>query len=145
MYKMEDILAELNKGTDPEALAQSFTDALNSAISEKQAADEAAAKAAAAADAKEVARNARIADAWDVADPLNAFLVEHYPELAKSPVSAEEVVDLFDSVVELNHTLGMLKLTSFPFQKKEKCEEKKVCRKSMSNDELIKKFVDSLF
>ena len=144
MYSVDDIMKRLNAGEDAEDIAQEFTDALNSALNEKKAADEAAAKAAAAADAMEVARNARVADAWDVADPLNAFLAEHYPELAKSPISAEEIVDLFDSVVELNHSLGMLKLSTFPFQKKD--ESKKICKKSgISNDEVIRKFIDNLF
>ena len=145
MYSVDDIMKRLKAGEDAEKIAQEFTDALNGAIEQKSAEDKAAAAAKAKEDAAEVARRARIADAWDVVDPLNVWLKEYYPELAKNEVKPEELVDLFDSVVELNHTLGMLKLSTFPFQNKEKTEEKKVCRKGASNDELIKKFVDSLF
>lgn len=41
MFNMEDILARLQNGEDPEAIAEEFTDALNGAI-DKQREDEAA-------------------------------------------------------------------------------------------------------
>ena len=81
MVNQNDIFTALQNGEDPEAIANSFTDALNAAIKQKAEAD---AKAAEAAKAKQKAENARqekLDFAASIIEDIMDFLEEFYPDV----------------------------------------------------------------
>ena len=81
MINQNDIFTALQNGEDPEAIANSFTDALNAAIKQKAEAD---AKAAEAAKAKQKAENARqekLDFAASIIEDIMDFLEEFYPDV----------------------------------------------------------------
>ena len=81
MINQNDIFTALQNGEDPEAIANSFTDALNAAIKQKAEAD---AKAAEAAKAKQKAENARqekLDFAAGIIEDIMDFLEEFYPDV----------------------------------------------------------------
>ena len=95
MYKMEDILAQLNSGMSATDIATNFTEALNGAI-----------KAQETAQAKKVQEQEKLADAQKVADTINEFVAKHYPEVGNSKIlDGQTIVDMYDA------TIGMV--TSF--------------------------------
>ena len=67
MYKMEDILAQLNSGMSATDIASSFTEALNGAI-----------KAQETAQAEKAQKQEKLADAQKIADAMNAFAAKYY-------------------------------------------------------------------
>ena len=102
MVNQNDIFTALQNGEDPEAIANSFTDALNAAIKQKAEAD---AKAAEAAKAKQKAENARqekLDFAASLIEDIMDFLEEFYPDvydedMREAATSHPEVlVDAFD-------------------------------------------------
>ena len=102
MINQNDIFTALQNGEDPEAIANSFTDALNAAIKQKAEAD---AKAAEAAKAKQKAENARqekLDFAASLIEDIMDFLEEFYPDvydedMREAATSHPEVlVDAFD-------------------------------------------------
>ena len=81
MINQNDIFTALQNGEDPQALANSFADALNAAIKQKAEAD---AKAAEAAKAKQKAENARqekLDFAASIIEDIMDFLEEFYPDV----------------------------------------------------------------
>ena len=91
MYKMEDILAQLNSGMSATDIASSFTEALNGAI-----------KAQETAQAEAVQKQEKLADAQKIADMLNEFVAKHYPEVGESNlVNGQTVIDLYDTATSL--------------------------------------------
>ena len=81
MINQNDIFTALQNGEDPEAIANSFTDALNAAIKQKADAD---AKAAEEAKAKQKAENARqekLDFAASIIEDIMDFLEEFYPDV----------------------------------------------------------------
>ena len=81
MVNQNDIFTALQNGEDPEAIANSFTDALNAAIKQKAEAD---AKAAEEAKVKQKAENARqekLDFAASIIEDIMDFLEEFYPDV----------------------------------------------------------------
>ena len=81
MINQNDIFTALQNGEDPQALANSFADALNAAIKQKAEAD---AKAAEEAKAKQKAENARqekLDCAAGIIEDIMDFLEEFYPDV----------------------------------------------------------------
>ena len=74
MYNQKDILAALQNGEDPQAIANAFADALNAAVKEKAEADKKAAEATKAAERK-------VACMEKMLNELIDFLEEFYPEI----------------------------------------------------------------
>lgn len=102
MVNQNDIFTALQNGEDPEAIANSFTDALNAAIKQKAEAD---AKAAEAAKAKQKAENARqekLDFAAGIIEDIMDFLEEFYPDIYDEDMREaatshpEMLVDAFD-------------------------------------------------
>ena len=103
MVNQNDIFTALQNGEDPQALANSFADALNAAIKQKTEAD---AKAAEEAKAKQKAENARqekLDFAASIIEDIMDFLEEFYPDvydedMRNAATSHPEVlVDAFDN------------------------------------------------
>ena len=103
MVNQNDIFTALQNGEDPQALANSFADALNAAIKQKAEAD---AKAAEEAKAKQKAENARqekLDFAASIIEDIMDFLEEFYPDvydedMRNAATSHPEVlVDAFDN------------------------------------------------
>ena len=110
MINQNDIFTALQNGEDPQALANSFADALNAAIKQKAEAD---AKAAEAAKAKQKAENARqekLDFAASIIEDIMDFLEEFYPDVYDEDMREaatshpELLVNAFDQAeVEIKH------------------------------------------
>ena len=103
MVNQNDIFTALQNGEDPQALANSFADALNAAIKQKAEAD---AKAAEEAKAKQKAENVRqekLASAARLIEDIMDFLEEFYPDIYDEDMRnvatshPEMLVDAFDN------------------------------------------------
>jgi uncharacterized protein YlxW (UPF0749 family) len=91
MYKMEDILAQLNSGMSATDIATNFTEALNGAI-----------KAQETAQAEKAQKQEKLADAQKVADAINEFVAKYYPEVKDTKLAdAQAIVDLYDATIDL--------------------------------------------
>ena len=97
MINKNDILAALQSGTDPEAIAQNFADTLNAAIAEKAKQEEEARQAKAAAQEK-------VDYMAEILAMLNHFIKEFYPEVydeaLSEKVSAADIVAAFDQAYD---------------------------------------------
>ena len=90
MFNMEDILARLQNGETPEAIADSFTNALNGAVQEQAKQDAARQK-----------ENEKLADAQAIVDMTCDFLDKWYPEVGTcgQVVDAADVLEVLDQVI----------------------------------------------
>lgn len=94
MYNMEELLAQLQGGQSADAIAKSFTDALNAAIAEQ-------ARAQAEADK----RQDKIEWLQDILEETVAFIKEYYPEVLSDEnvtvetAEVEELVDMLDETI----------------------------------------------
>ena len=97
MINKNDILAALQSGTDPEAIAQNFADTLNAAIAEKAKQEEEARQAKAAAQEK-------VDYMAEILAMLNHFIKEFYPDIYDEKfaekVDAVDIVAAFDQAYE---------------------------------------------
>ena len=89
MFNMEDILARLQNGEDPEAIAEEFTDALNGAI-DKQREDEAAEKEQHELDIYLSAAS----------ETLKAYVEKKYPEVDKALLNKLTAEDYLAELIE---------------------------------------------
>lgn len=93
MYNQKDILAALQNGEDPQAIANAFTEALNAAVKEKAKADEKERKLTKAAEKK-------VACMEHILNELADFFEEFYPEIYDSElrnlISAADIVKAMD-------------------------------------------------
>lgn len=116
-YTPESILAALENGKTSDELANEFTEALNNALElqekkekEKAAAEEARrkadeARAKAEAD-KARKRKQQETDTEDLTEHFRSYMEEYYPNVElKGDFSAAKVIELFDSLVDLNKAL----------------------------------------
>ena len=81
MVNQNDIFTALQNGEDPEAIANSFADALNAAIKQKAEADEKAAEEAKAKQKAENARQEKLDFAASLIEDIMDFLEEFYPDI----------------------------------------------------------------
>lgn len=129
MVKQEEIFKMLQEGADAETLAQQFTDALNGAIAEKNAAD---AKKNAQATQKVAKMQAIINESFD-------FIDEYYPDMKvpkemREEITAEAVIDAMDQAAEeIKQLVSFTKtLKNDPFF--QKVMEDKTTRNKLSRD-----------
>ena len=81
MINQNDIFTALQNGEDPEAIANSFTDALNAAIKQKADADVKAAEEAKAKQKAENVRQEKLDFAASIIEDIMDFLEEFYPDV----------------------------------------------------------------
>ena len=102
MVNQNDIFTALQNGEDPQALANSFADALNAAIKQKAEADAKAAEEAKAKQKVENVRQEKLDFAASLIEDIMDFLEEFYPDvydedMREAATSHPEVlVDAFD-------------------------------------------------
>ena len=99
MYNVNDILARIQKGENPETIAHEFAKSINDAVAlDKKQKAEAAAKAAAAQKEKELA-----ALATSIAADMTKYIKLSSPEAAKlmdNDISAEDVKLTLDTSIK---------------------------------------------
>lgn len=100
MYTTDEILKMLNDGQDPEAIAKTFTDALNDALKAKKAADEEKEKA-------EKLAATKLKDAETLADHFNAFVDIYYPTIADNN-TGEQIIKALDSIAKTSEQLDKI-------------------------------------
>lgn len=93
-----DILARLKKGESIDDIASEITKAMNEAEKEFKA------------------QSLKKSSAEKVANAVNGFLYDYYPDMAE-PFTAEEIIELFDSLDNIYTSIGELMK---PVQKEEK-------------------------
>ena len=138
MVNQNDILAALQGGADPEAIAQNFADALNAAIAEKAKQEEEAKQAKAA-------HQEKVDYMAEMLAMLNHFLKEFYPDVYDEEivekVSAADIVAAFDEAYDevkrmqpmLDDLQNMLhKLEVDPVVKEFKIKEKSILKPSIA-------------
>ena len=81
MVNQNDIFTALQNGEDPQALANSFADALNAAIKQKAEADAKAAEEAKAKQKAESIRQDKLDFAASIIEDIMDFLEEFYPDV----------------------------------------------------------------
>ena len=90
MYTVNDILARLQNGESADAIAQSFTDALNGAIQKQQEAKAAAAKR----------HEDKVAALTNIIDDVIDFIEEFYPDMIPNGVNLEFNAEDIEGVIE---------------------------------------------
>lgn len=141
MVNQNDILAALQGGADPEAIAQNFADALNAAIAEKAKQEEEAKQAKAAAETHQE----KVDYMAEILAMLNHFIKEFYPEVydeaLAEKVSAADIVAAFDEAYDevkrmqpvLDDLQNLLhKLDADPVVKEFKIKEKSILKPSIA-------------
>lgn len=100
MVNQNDILAALQGGADPEAIAQNFADMLNAAIAEKAKQEEEARQAKAAAETHQE----KVDYMAEMLAMLNHFMKEFYPDIydedIAEQVDAADIVAAFDEAYD---------------------------------------------
>lgn len=100
MVNQNDILAALQGGADPEAIAQNFADMLNAAIAEKAKQEEEARQAKAAAETHQE----KVDYMAEMLAMLNHFIKEFYPDIyaedIAEKVDAADIVAAFDEAYD---------------------------------------------
>lgn len=102
MVNQNDIFTALQNGEDPQALANSFADALNAAIKQKAEADAKAAEEAKAKQKTESIRQDKLDFAAGIIEDVMDFLEEFYPDIYDEDLRKaatehpEMLVDAFD-------------------------------------------------
>lgn len=122
MFNMEDILARLLDGEDPEAIAEEFTDALNGAI-DKQREDEAANK-------EKEELNTYLSAA---SEALKLYVEKKYPEVDRALLAKltdeDSLAELIEGlVVALDALSPLLDVFAEMEEEKDKEEEKPVIK-----------------
>lgn len=105
-FSTEEILAALQNGTDPDAIAKAFTDALNGAVKQKQEAD--------AANKKD---SERVAALKEIFDKSAEFIKDFYPDMYREEIFAEidikdidrAIAEAYDEVKQMSPLFDALK------------------------------------
>ena len=103
MINQNDILAALQGGADPEAIAQNFADALNAAIAEKAKQEEEALLAKATAET----HKEKVDYMSEMLAMLNHFIKEFYPDIYDEKVT--EKIDAVDIVAAFDQAYDEVK------------------------------------
>ena len=92
-FNMNDILAALQSGQDPQDIANSFADQLNAAIRQKAESDKTAAE-----------KDEKVACLQEILDLFFAFIEDYYPEIYDEDTlkkfTAAELVDAMDEAYD---------------------------------------------
>lgn len=83
-YNIDDILALLNKGITADEIAESFANALNSAIKENEA---------------NTQKKEKIVDADNLVNALNDFIKKYYPDTLIFDFTGEDFINAIDALV----------------------------------------------
>ena len=141
MVNQNDILAALQGGADPEAIAQNFPDALNAAIAEKAKQEEEAKQAKAAAETHQE----KVDYMAEMLAMFNHFIKEFYPDVYDEEIvekiNAADIVEAFDQAYdEVKHMQPVFddlqnllhKLETDPVVKEFKIKEKSILKPTIA-------------
>ena len=141
MVNQNDILAALQGGADPEAIAQNFADALNAAIAEKAKQEEEAKQAKAAAET----HKEKVDYMAEMLAMFNHFIKEFYPDVYDEEIvekiNAADIVEAFDQAYDevkrmqpvLDDLQNLLhKLGTDPVVKEFKIKEKNILKPTIA-------------
>ena len=92
MFNTDELTAALQNGANPDEIAKSFTDALNTAIKAQKEAEEKAAK-------KNKARAERVEALQDIIDAIEEFVADFYTDMYDAKVFESFDVEELDKVV----------------------------------------------
>lgn len=104
MYKQEDIFKALQAGANPDDLVRQFTDAMNAAISQKNAEDQ----------KKKATYAQKVARMQEIIDTIGDYFKDLYPELPAEGLSdyadanalVEEVDKAIEGVIQMQDTFA---------------------------------------
>ena len=141
MVNQNDILAALQGGADPEAIAQNFADALNAAIAEKAKQEEEAKQVKAAAETHQV----KVDYMAQMLAMFNHFIKEFYSDVYDEEIvekiNAADIVEAFDQAYDevkrmqpvLDDLQNLLhKLGTDPVVKEFKIKEKNILKPTIA-------------
>ena len=105
-FSTEEILAALQNGTDPDAIAKAFTDALNGAVKQKQEAEAASKRG-----------SERVAALKEIFDKGAEFVKNFYPDMYREEIFAEvdikdidrAIAEAYDEVKQMSPLFDALK------------------------------------
>ena len=92
MFNTDELTAALQNGANPDEIAKSFTDALNTAIKAQKEAEEKAAK-------KNKIRAERVEALQDIIDAIEDFVEDFYPDMYDAKVFEDFDVEELDKVI----------------------------------------------
>lgn len=92
MFNTDELTAALQNGANPDEIAKSFTDALNTAIKAQKEAEEKAAK-------KNKIHAERVEALQDIIDAIEDFVEDFYPDMHDAKVFESFDVEELDKVV----------------------------------------------
>lgn len=92
MFNTDELTAALQNGANPDEIAKSFTDALNTAIKAQKEAEEKAAK-------KNKIRAERVEALQGIIDAIEDFVEDFYPDMYDAKVFEDFDVEELDKVV----------------------------------------------
>jgi hypothetical protein len=145
MYDINEILAELQNGVSPDVIADKFTAALNEAITQSKAAEEAKRQE----ELTKRIREDKCADMTYIMDRVFDYLDRYFPSHGIDdfgPEDVERIVDLLDE--NLMDTIALVKefediASTLSIQKDSKCAESKPAVKVVTRP-LSRKDADSM-
>ena len=127
-FSTEEILAALQNGTDPDAIAKAFTDALNGAVKQKQEADAASKK-----------DSERVAALKEIFDKGAEFVKNFYPDMYREEIFAEiDIKDIDRAIAEAYEEVKQMKPLFDALKDLEKATKVTVSKKTTTIDPIDK-------
>lgn len=127
-FSTEEILAALQNGTDPDAIAKAFTDALNGAVKQKQEADAASKK-----------NSERVAALKEIVDKGAEFVKNFYPDMYREEIFAEvDIEDIDKAIAEAYDEVKQMSPLFDALKDLEKATKVTVSKKTTTIDPIAK-------
>ena len=127
-FSTEEILAALQNGTDPDAIAKAFTDALNGAVKQKQEAEAASKK-----------DSERVAALKEIFDKGAEFVKNFYPDMYREEIFAEiDIKDIDRAIAEAYEEVKQMNPLFEALKDLEKATKVTVSKKTTTVDPIAK-------
>lgn len=141
MFNTDELTAALQNGANPDEIAKSFTDALNTAIKAQKEAEEKA--------AKNKARAERVEALQGIIDAIEDFVADFYPDMYDAKVfesfDAEEldkvVLEAYDEVKRMAPLFDSLKDLEKQLKMTDNVTKTVAIKKTKSTDQAIADFL----
>ena len=142
MFNTDELTAALQNGANPDEIAKSFTDALNTAIKAKKEAEEKAAK-------KNKIRAERVEALQGIIDAIESFVEDFYPDMYDAKVfesfDAEEldkvVLEAYEDVKRMAPLFDSLKDLEKQLKMTDNVTKTVAIKKTKSTDQAIADFL----
>lgn len=141
MFNTDELTAALQNGANPDEIAKSFTDALNTAIKAQKEAEEKA--------AKNKARAERVEALQGIIDAIEDFVADFYPDMYDAKVfesfDAEEldkvVLEAYDEVKRMAPLFDSLKDLEKQLKMADNIDRTVTIKKTKTTDQAIADFL----